>query len=94
MKYGLDVQEGQLARGMSPTDPRFGREAPPSWGQLGGREGLEQVSTERGGYPEFYGDLAVALLDGGRPPVDPADAVGVIELIERVYAETEIRRAR
>lgn len=94
VKYGLDVQEGQLARGMSPTDPRFGREAPPSWGQLGGREGLEQVSTERGGYPEFYGDLAVALLDGGRPPVDPADAVGVIELIERVYAETEIRRAR
>lgn len=94
VKYGLDVQEGQLGRGMAPTDPRFGREAPPSWGQLGGRGGTEQVSTERGGYPEFYAELAGALLDGGPPPVDPADAVQVIELIEHVYAETKIRRGR
>jgi scyllo-inositol 2-dehydrogenase (NADP+) len=94
VKYGLDVQEGQLARGMAPTDARFGREAPPSWGQLGGRDGTEQVSTERGRYPEFYGDLALALLHGGTPPVDPADAVRVIELIERIYAESQIRRGR
>jgi predicted dehydrogenase len=94
VKYGLDVQEGQLGRGMAPSDPRFGREAPPSWGQLGGRDGTEQVSTERGGYPDFYGELATALLDGGPPPVEPADAVTVIALIERIYAETEIRRGR
>jgi len=94
VKYGLDVQEGQLSRGTAPTDPRFGREAAPSWGQLGGRDGLAQVSTERGGYPDFYGELATALLEGGPPPVDPADAVGVIELIERIYAGTEIRRGR
>jgi len=94
VKYGLDVQEGQLGRGMAPSDPRFGREAPPSWGQLGGRDGMEQVSTARGGYPDFYGELATALLEGGSPPVDPADAVGVIELIERIYAGTDIRRVR
>jgi scyllo-inositol 2-dehydrogenase (NADP+) len=50
------------------------------------------VPTEPGTYGEFYAGVAKALLEGAPPPVDPADAVSIVELIEQIYASTPIRR--
>jgi scyllo-inositol 2-dehydrogenase (NADP+) len=44
------------------------------------------VPAERGAYPEFYRLLADALLRGAPLPVDPADAVEVLKVIEEVHA--------
>ncbi|HET9647737.1 MAG TPA: Gfo/Idh/MocA family oxidoreductase [Microlunatus sp.] len=92
VKYGLDIQESQLSAGLAPTDPAYGVEPESRWGRLGGRSGTEPVPTECGGYPQFYAELAAALTGHGPLPVRPEDAVQVIELIERLYAESEIRR--
>ena len=94
VKSGLDAQEGQLGAGMSPADHRFGREPEPRWGRLGGRDTTVVVPTVRGGYADFYAELATALAGDGPVPVRPEDAVEVIDLIERIYAGTEIRRGR
>jgi predicted dehydrogenase len=66
-KWGLDPQESQLASGMSPRDPRFGTEPPQAYGRMGPDGQAVPVPTERGRYPHFHAQLAVALRDGGRP---------------------------
>jgi len=88
-KWGLDPQESQLAGGMSPLDEAFGVEPAEAWGRLGRDGETAPVPTERGGYREFYGQLAAALRDGAPLPVDPRDAlvaIGIIEDLQRLRA--------
>jgi predicted dehydrogenase len=87
-KHGVDPQEPYIAAGGSPLDADYGVEAP-EWAGVLGRDGhLDALPTERGAYPEFYRLLGDKILDGGASsalpvPVDPADAVEVLKLIEQ-----------
>lgn len=72
---GLDPQEGQLRDGQRPGDPGFG-EAPP------GRLGEEPLKLERGAYVDFYAGVRDWARGDAPPPVDPADAVRVLEVLE------------
>jgi scyllo-inositol 2-dehydrogenase (NADP+) len=81
-KWGLDPQEEQLAAGLTPRDPGFGVAGPGTDGRLGTDLAGETVPTERGGYAEFYGQLARAMAGLGPVPVDPADTIAGIEIIE------------
>jgi predicted dehydrogenase len=80
-KHGLDVQEHALRRGLLPG-AGWGEEPAERWGELGVEDDVRRVRTEPGAYPDFYAAVAAALRDGGRPPVDPRDAVAALELIE------------
>jgi predicted dehydrogenase len=82
VKTGLDVQEAALRAGARPGSPDWGAEPPAHWGRLGAGDEWQQVPTERGDYPAFYAGIVAALRDGSVPPVDPADAVRVLEVIE------------
>ena len=42
----------------------------------------EAVPSEPGAWPAFYAELERALREGGPPPVDPADAVATLEVID------------
>jgi hypothetical protein len=44
------------------------------------------VPSVNGDWPRFYAELATALDGGGPLPVDPRDAVRVIEILERARA--------
>jgi scyllo-inositol 2-dehydrogenase (NADP+) len=44
------------------------------------------VPAERGAYPQFYRLLGDALLTGSPLPVDAADAVEVLKVIEEIHA--------
>lgn len=87
-KNGVDPQEPYIVAGGSPLDEEYGVEAP-EWAGLLGRDGhLDALPTERGAYPEFYRLLAEKILDGGTEsplplPVDPAEAVEVLKIIEK-----------
>ena len=86
-KHGVDPQEPYLAAGGSALDADYGLEDP-EWAGLLGRDGhLDRLPTERGAYPAFYRILAEKITDGGATsalplPVDTADAVEVLKLIE------------
>jgi predicted dehydrogenase len=84
-KLGLDVQEEALAGGARPGDPGFGVDAQDRWGLLGSEGDVRAVPTERGRYDAFYPGVVAALRDGAPMPVDPADSVRVIELIEAAH---------
>jgi predicted dehydrogenase len=95
VKRGLDVQEAALRAGARPGGPGWGAEPLEAWGRLYDGAGSRAVPTEAGDYPAFYAGMARALRGEGAPPVDPENAVAVLEVIEdaRRAAGTLIRPA-
>jgi predicted dehydrogenase len=83
-KYGMDVQEDALRAGARPGHPGWGEDAADRFGLLGAGDAVDTVPTERGAYEDFYRAFARSLRDGTPPPVDPDDAVRVLEVIDRV----------
>jgi predicted dehydrogenase len=81
-KFGFDVQEDALADGARPGDRGFAEETSEHWGVLGSEGNLRTIPTERGRYDAFYPAVAAALNDASPMPVEPADSVRVLELIE------------
>jgi predicted dehydrogenase len=69
---GLDPQEDQLREGMRPGDPGFGE-----------KEGLE-----RGNYAAFYEGVRDWMRGEAAAPVDPWDAVRVMEVLEQARASS------
>jgi predicted dehydrogenase len=82
---GLDPQEAALREGGRPGTPGWGEVDPDRYGRLGADGELRAVPTEAGRYQDFYAQLAAALRGGAPLPVDPADSVGVVELIELAH---------
>jgi predicted dehydrogenase len=82
VKYGMDVQEAALMAGHGPRERGWGEEPPDAWGfVVTGHENVPQP-TLTGAYQLFYAGVAACVLDGGRPPVDVADAVITAEIVE------------
>jgi scyllo-inositol 2-dehydrogenase (NADP+) len=82
VKYGLDRQEDALRAGGRPQGPGWGEEPPERWGVLGTEERADPVRTEPGAYQRFYQGLVAALRGDGPPPVDPADAVAALAVLD------------
>ena len=87
-KWGLDGQEPALAAGVRPTDREYGLEPASTWGRLGIDGAEEQVQPERGAYPEFYRVLGDALKGRGPLPVDPAESVHALRIIEKIHSQS------
>lgn len=87
-KWGLDGQEPALDAGVRPSDPHYGVEPESTWGRLGIDGSEEQVRPERGAYPEFYRTLADALPGRGPLPVDPAESVQALRIIEKIHSQS------
>lgn len=80
---GLDPQEAALRSGARP-DAVAGWGQPEEWqrGRLVAGEQSVPVPAEPGDWPRFYTLLRDALLGGAPPPVDPADAVTTLRVLE------------
>jgi predicted dehydrogenase len=89
-KYGLDVQEEALRRGDRPGNESWGVESRENWGVLGTDEDLSHVPTERGQYQAFYAGVVRSVREGAPPPVDPADAITTLEIIEQASRQAAI----
>jgi predicted dehydrogenase len=81
-KHGLDGQEPAMAAGGIPGSPGWGEEPRESWGLAGEDGAVRPVPTEPGCYVRFYEGVVAAMASGGRIPVDPADAIAGLEVIE------------
>lgn len=80
--FGLDIQESQLIAGMIPGAPGYGVDTEFPTGLLTQDGDVQEVAKLTGQYPDFYAGLAIALKDRTDPPVDPADAIATLEIIE------------
>lgn len=89
VKYGLDPQEEALKAGGRPDrgiPALWGREQPDAWGRLGAGDGVEVVETRPGAYQRFYELMVGHLRDGAPPPVELADAIAGLDVIEAAVA--------
>ena len=81
---GMDGQEAALIAGRSPATEgdRWGAEPEARWGVLQRGDASEPVPSERGRWDTFYPAFAAAVRGAGPVPVDPADAVATLEVID------------
>ncbi|MFI6292048.1 Gfo/Idh/MocA family oxidoreductase [Nonomuraea sp. NPDC050790] len=82
VKYGLDVQEDRLRAGATPDEQGFGDEPEERWGRLGTDDDARPLPTAPGAYLDFYRGVESALRNGGPAPVDPAEVVEALRVIE------------
>jgi len=92
VKTKADQQEAQIQAGILPGNPLYGVDPQENWGVLGRDGATVPVPTERGNFTIYYEELAAALRDGGPVPVDPADSVAALRVIEEVRAQVAARR--
>jgi len=85
-KWGLDGQEPALAAGITPSNASYGVEPQKAWGLLGVDGSAVAVPAEKGDYPQFYRQLAASLRGHGPLPVQPAEALETLRIIENIHA--------
>lgn len=89
-KWELDPQEDALRTGMRPGDEGWGREPRERWGRLttdvGGLSVDGVVETLPGSYEAYYALVRDALTTNGPPPVDPAESLHALRVIEAARA--------
>lgn len=79
--HGLDPQEAALRAGQRPG-PGWGQVDEQNWGVLGTAEEVKPYPSLAGDYPAFYAGVAAALREGAAAPVDPADAIASLKILE------------
>ena len=83
VKHGIDPQEAVLRAGGSPDQPGYGDEVASDWGTLTRADGQSHaVPSARGDWRAFYHGIADAITSGGPAPIDPADALAGLRLID------------
>lgn len=81
IKRGLDPQETDLAKGLTPRDAAYGRERTPARLVMP-EAAMREVAVERGGYGAFYANVRDALHGVAPLAVKPDEALTVMTLLE------------
>lgn len=84
----LDPQEAGLRGGGSPADRGFGALPPEHWGRLVHGEDHEVVDAEPGRWVAFYAGVERSLREGAPPPVEAADAVAALRVLDQARERT------
>jgi len=90
--HGLDPQEAQLKAGGHPGMPGWGLPPDGVQGTLGAGDDAGPVPLEPGDYGAFYHGVADALAGRGPMPVDPADAVATLRVLQAARQAAESGR--
>ena len=77
-----DSQEDALREGRRPPE-NWGMPPREDWGSLVAGDEIRPVEPEPGSWPEFYRRFEATLRGAAPPPVDPADAIAVLEVLWR-----------
>ncbi|MFD1798139.1 Gfo/Idh/MocA family oxidoreductase [Paracoccus aurantiacus] len=79
-----DVQAQAIFADKRPVDDPdgWGYEAEERWGILATASGAERVPSEQGRYHDYYTGFARAVQGGTLPPVTPADAIAVLQVLD------------
>ena len=84
LKYGLDVQEEQLVRGMVPGESSWGEDPRPGIFYSGSNNETLELPVPKGDHRQYYFGIRDALLNQGPNPVTPLQAIAVMAVLETV----------
>jgi scyllo-inositol 2-dehydrogenase (NADP+) len=88
----LDPQEAALRAGDRPGSDGWGEVPEQSWPLVGADDDVRRVRSSPGDWPAFYRQWREALLDAAPVPVDPADAVATLRVLEAAATSSRERR--
>ncbi len=93
VKYGLDVQEENLNKGMIPNTPDWGKEPESIWGRLvtehNGVKIDSIIESENGDYREYFINLRDTIFGKAELAVKPEEARNVIRVIELAFQSSQ-----
>lgn len=98
LKYGRDVQEDRLVRGLRPAhELNWGQDNPETFGTLytvkeDGGILEEKIPTEIGNYGGYYDNLYQALRQGAPLLVKPEEAASVLRILEAAQKSSSEKR--
>jgi predicted dehydrogenase len=97
VKYGLDIQEDDLADGLTPLNKKnWGQEPEAQYGRIsaitGGVDFTGTVVSEPGDYRGYYKNIHHVLTQGGKLIVTPQQAANNIKIIEQAIRSNEEKR--
>ena len=97
VKYGLDIQEDDLAGGSTPLNKKnWGKEPESQYGTIsaiaGGVDFTGTVVSEPGDYREYYKNIRQVLTQGSDLIVTPQQAANNIKIIEQAIRSNEEKR--
>lgn len=97
VKAGLDPQEKALSAGRRPGDPDWGSEPRELWGridtEISGMHVDGVIETLPGAYEVFYAQVRDAITAKAPMPVDPADALLTLRVIEAAQRSAREQQA-
>lgn len=82
LKYGLDVQEQQLVSGLVPGEPGWGEDPRPGLFYDGSETQPLELAVPAGDQRQYYFGVRDAILNQGKNPVPPAQAIAVMAVLE------------
>ena len=89
IKTRSDVQEAQLAMGMTPADSDYGKEPDTQAGRLytgnPGQTDVQEILSPRGSYLDFYDALYRAIANDQDEPVTATDGIRVMQIIDAAF---------
>ena len=91
---GFDGQEDALLAGRTPASEgdTWGVEDPAAWGAIHRGDEAVVVPSERGRWDTFYPAFAAAVRGEGPVPVDPREAVRVLEILDAALVSSRESR--
>jgi len=96
IKYGMDVQEEALKKGLKPNMPDWGREPEEIWGRLtteeNGRDVTRTIESEPGRYQDYFQNVYEAIAEGKELIVKPEQARQTIRIIELAFLSNREKR--
>ena len=82
LKYGLDVQEEQLVRGVVPGEMGWGEDPRPGIFYSGSNNKTLELPLPKGDHRQYYFGIRDALLNQAPNPVTPGQAIAVMAVLE------------
>ena len=97
IKYGMDIQEEALNKGITPADiDKWGEEPEKLWGTINteykGVNFRGTIKSETGDYREFYRNIRETILGNEELEVLPSQARNTIKLIEIAIKSSEEKK--
>ncbi len=96
IKFGLDPQEEDLKKGISPLSEEWGIEPKENWGLLNTEINKfhfnGRIETEAGCYQNYFNNIYDAIVNKKPLAVKPEEAKNVIRIIELAYKSSSLKK--
>jgi predicted dehydrogenase len=96
IKYGMDVQEEALKKGLKPNTADWGLEPEAIWGKLtteeNGADVTHTIESEPGRYQDYFQNVYDAIAEGKELIVKPDQARQTIRIIELAFQSSSEKR--